>query len=245
MKNFNPKIESDKLLAYIRGWFDAASPDSKAIIGIGDKNSLFAVTLLINALGKDRVLGVIQTSFNTQLDISFCNYLGIEHIKIDRGSTEANILNRLHESIDFYSAEQFHQALENMDSRVDMLYLYTIKDMQKVPAFVVNDNNRSDFYIGNFIKYGNTIGDISIFQDITETEMQYIGDLFDITPTFTKTYNNIDYVFIDAYINYKEDKSITEEEFNILVSGDVAYAIKKEHKKALLQLKPMPSYINN
>ena len=53
--------ESEKIVRWIRSWFEENGRGAKAVIGIsGGKDSTVTAALLVKALGKDRVYGVIM-----------------------------------------------------------------------------------------------------------------------------------------------------------------------------------------
>ncbi len=60
-KMFNADAKRRRMVNWIRGWFSENGPDAKAVIGIsGGKDSTIAAALLAEALGPDRVVGLIM-----------------------------------------------------------------------------------------------------------------------------------------------------------------------------------------
>ena len=61
MEQFDAAAEIDNIVAWIRDWFENNGPKANAVIGIsGGKDSTIVATLLVKALGKDRVVGVMM-----------------------------------------------------------------------------------------------------------------------------------------------------------------------------------------
>ena len=57
----NPELVKEDLIQWIRTYFEQNGPTCTAVIGIsGGKDSSIAAALCVEALGKDRVLGVLM-----------------------------------------------------------------------------------------------------------------------------------------------------------------------------------------
>ena len=66
----NPEQTKDKIVQWIRDYFAANGPACSAVIGIsGGKDSSVAAALCVEALGRDRVVGVLMPR-GVQPDIS-------------------------------------------------------------------------------------------------------------------------------------------------------------------------------
>ena len=66
---FDPKKITEECVAWIRDFFEKNGPDCNAIVGIsGGKDSSVAAALCVEALGKDRVIGVLMPK-GKQFDI--------------------------------------------------------------------------------------------------------------------------------------------------------------------------------
>ena len=67
---FNVNAEIERIKLWIRNWFELNGPKASAVIGIsGGKDSTIIAKLLVDALGKDRVVGVMMPN-GEQKDIS-------------------------------------------------------------------------------------------------------------------------------------------------------------------------------
>ena len=73
MSNFNAVEVKDRIVAWIREWFEQNGKGCNAVIGIsGGTDSSVVAALCVEALGKDRVFGVLMPQ-NTQSDIGFAH----------------------------------------------------------------------------------------------------------------------------------------------------------------------------
>ena len=61
MKEFQAKEMKDQCVAWIRDWFEKNGPGCNAVLGIsGGKDSSTVAALCVEALGKERVIGVLM-----------------------------------------------------------------------------------------------------------------------------------------------------------------------------------------
>ena len=91
------KTDVQKIISWIRDYFDKNSWAKGAILGMsGGKDSLVVAKLCAEALGKDRVLGIIMPNGN-MLDIDdatkSCKIIGIDYKIVDISSAYNDILN--------------------------------------------------------------------------------------------------------------------------------------------------------
>ena len=83
MKEFDAKQHAGHIVGWIRDWFDANGRTATAVIGIsGGKDSTVAAKLLCEALGTQRVFGVLMPN-GEQADLCdaerVVQHLGIPH----------------------------------------------------------------------------------------------------------------------------------------------------------------------
>ncbi len=87
---FNPQETKDDLVQWIRKYFADNGPMCSAVVGIsGGKDSTIVAALCVEALGKDRVIGVLMPNgVQNDIDDSFSvvNSLGIRNIKVNIGA---------------------------------------------------------------------------------------------------------------------------------------------------------------
>ena len=185
------KITED-IITWIKDWFkDKSGP---AIIGIsGGKDSTVCAALLIKALGKDRVIGVMMPN-GDQKDINdsikVCDLLGFKSFTINIG----NMYNSLNEEIikkvrvqqteskylihtientpNYVINEPIYST--NTPARCRMVVLYGISALFN--GYVVNTCNLSEDWIGYSTKWGDAVGDFSLLNKLTKSEVVKLGD---------------------------------------------------------------------
>ena len=81
------KVKND-CIQWIRNWFENNGKDCNAVIGIsGGKDSSVVAALCVEALGKDRVIGVLMPNGEqTDIDMSYklVNHLGLILCELER-----------------------------------------------------------------------------------------------------------------------------------------------------------------
>lgn len=244
MSNFNAVEVKDKCVQWIRDFFDKNGNDCNAVVGIsGGKDSSVVAALCVEALGKDRVIGVLMPN-HIQDDIQFshmlCEHLGIKNYTVDVGLAIDDLLNNIHHRVT--DVEISNQTKINLPARIRMATLYAIS--QSVNGRVANTCNLSEDWVGYATRYGDAAGDFSPLSQLTVTEVKEIGrvlglpaELVDKTPTdglCGKTdEDNLGFTYevLDRYIRTGE-----------IDDADIKEKIDTMHEKNLFKLQLMPSF---
>lgn len=235
-KIFEPEVEIENICTWIKKYFVENGPNSKAVIGIsGGKDSTVAAMLLVKALGKDRVVGVMMPE-SVQKDIDdsrrVCNVLGIQSYEVDIGPACAALYRSIDEAYDFdHTVTNVSAITTNTPCRIRMSTLYVIAAL--VGGRVVNTCNWSEDYVGYSTKYGDLAGDFAILSRYAVREVITMGCVlakeFDIpvelivkTPSdgmcgktdednFGFTYDTLDSLLLDSIVpEYEIYKNIIE-----------------------------------
>lgn len=153
------------------------NPDGKVICGIsGGKDSTIVAALCKEALGADRVIGVLMPN-GEQSDIrdsyNVCMYLGIKYYVINIYNTYTSLLDNI---FPFAIIDDIPDSVKtNLPSRLRMATLYTVAALYP-NSRVVNTSNLSERYIGYSTKFGDGVGDFSPLGSLTVREVLQIGD---------------------------------------------------------------------
>lgn len=171
---FNAEKIKNECVAWIRNFFEKNGPGCNAVVGIsGGKDSSVAAALCVEALGKDRVIGVLMPQ-GEQHDIDkayqLVNHLGIRHYVINVKDAVDAVIANLPKDIDITP-----QTIQNIPPRIRMSTLYAVS--QSVNGRVCNTCNLSEDWVGYSTRYGDSVGDFSPMSFITVTEVKEIGTL--------------------------------------------------------------------
>lgn len=180
IREFNAKQATKECIDWIRDWFDKNGKDCNAIIGIsGGKDSTIVASLCVQALGKDRVIGVLMPN-GVQVDIEdskkVCELLGIKNYTVNINDAFAFLQNSV--EIGFENAGDkvplTDQSVINLPPRLRMTTLYYIA--QRLNGRVANTCNFSEEYVGYSTRWGDSCGDFAPLSNFTVTEVLAIGD---------------------------------------------------------------------
>ena len=248
---FNAKKVKDDLVQWIRDWFDQNGLKCNAVIGIsGGKDSSVVAALCVEALGKDRVIGVLMPE-GTQPDIDksyeVVNHLGIRWMEVNIASAVKATLDNIYKGA--YEARedlpQFHfsdQTRINLPPRIRMATLYAIS--QSLNGRVSNNSNLSEDWVGYSTRWGDSVGDFAPLANLTVSEVKAIGyelglpvDLIEKVPSdglCGKTDEDnlgFSYDTLDHYIRTGDCEDLGAKE-----------KIDRLYEKNLFKMRPIPSF---
>ncbi len=170
---FNAKEVKDQIIEWIRDWFDENGPGCNAVLGIsGGKDSSVVAALCCEALGKDRVIGVLMPNgVQADIDVSqkLVDHLGITHYVINIEDCYKGLLNQLEKTL----PEIQTATVTNMPPRLRMATVYAIA--QSSNGRVANTCNLSEDWVGYSTRYGDAAGDFSPLSFLTVQEVKAIG----------------------------------------------------------------------
>lgn len=171
--NFDAKRETERVIQWIRNWFNENGKDCNAVLGVsGGKDSTIVAALCAKALGPDRVIGISMPDEGQGINDAekICEHLGIKYvcIPIDGITGAMNFSLKLSEK-DALSS----QTVQNIPPRVRMTVLYGYA--QSHNGRVANTCNLSEDYIGYSTLYGDSAGSFAPIANFTVTELKQIG----------------------------------------------------------------------
>lgn len=166
------KVTQD-MVAWVRDWFAVNGPDCNAVVGIsGGKDSSVAAAVCVEALGKDRVIGVLMPN-GVQHDIdvakALVEHLGIRSFEVNIGATYDAIYESVKQAVGTVS----EQTRQNIAPRIRMTVLYAVS--QSNNGRVTNTCNLSEDWVGYSTRYGDSVGDFSPLSQLTVQEVKAAG----------------------------------------------------------------------
>ena len=244
---FDAAKEIEGIKNWIRQWFAENGPEAGAVIGLsGGKDSTIVGRLLVDALGRDRVTGVLMPD-GEQKDIGdsleAARLLGIRYYVVNIKAATAGLISGIEEACGD-GLKLGRDSLINIPPRIRMSVLYAVAQSLPGGGRVVNTCNLSEDYIGYSTKYGDAAGDFSPCADFTVTQMKMIGDALGLPAELVhKTPSDglsgmsdeekigFSYETLDRYIETGE-----------CGDADIKARIDRMHRANLHKLKPIPKY---
>ena len=246
MAEFNAKKVKDLAVQWIRDWFEENGPGCNAVLGVsGGKDSSVVAALCVEALGKDRVIGVTMPN-GVQPDINdsfrLIQHLGIRSYNINIGGAYDALMAEVKEKLGAQGTEVSSQTVINMPPRLRMTALYAVSQSQN--GRVANTCNLSEDWVGYSTRYGDAAGDFAPLGGLTVQEVIAVGlelglprDLVVKTPSdglCGKTDEDnlgFTYAVLDKYIR----TGVCEDPATKALIDD-------KHRKNLFKLKPIPFF---
>lgn len=236
---FNAEKIKNECVEWIRDFFENNGKGCNAVVGIsGGKDSSIVAALCVEALGKDRVIGVLMPN-GEQADIDkaklLVDTLGIKHYIVNIKDAVDGLVKNL-------PFELSEQSRQNLPPRIRMSTLYAVS--QSHNGRVANTCNLSEDWVGYSTRYGDSVGDFSPCSYLTVDEVKQIGrllglpaELVDKVPSdglCGKTdEDNLGFTYAEL------DRYIREGVIENPVSKEL---IDKKHKMNLFKLQLMPAF---
>ena len=238
---FNAEKVKNECVQWIRDFFEANGKGCNAVVGIsGGKDSSVAAALCVEALGRDRVIGVLMPQ-GVQHDIDKA-YMLVDHLGIKR--YEVNIKDAVDGILANFPSdiEMTAQTKQNIPPRIRMSTLYAIS--QSCNGRVCNTCNLSEDWVGYSTRYGDSVGDFSPMSNLTVTEVKEVGRVLGLPDEL------VDKTPIDGLCGKTDEENLgfTYAELDVYIrTGEIAdldkkAIIDKKHKINLFKLQLMPVF---
>ena len=242
----------ESIIQWIKDWFDTQSNGAEGIvIGIsGGKDSTVVAKLCVEAIGKERVFGVLMPN-GKQKDIAdsqrVCDLLGIRYIVV-------NISDMYYDFIRNISSEEITLSTEdhnvvflsdetkvNICPRIRMTTLYAIAQTKNYR--VAGTGNATERVLGYFTKWGDGACDFNPLGFLTCTEVIRLGldldlpeELINKAPSDGLTGKTDEEQF--GY-SYKEIDEVLLEKVD---NGEIYEFIRKLYDKNEHKIQPIKMY---
>ena len=232
----------NECVQWIRNFFEKNGKDCNAVVGIsGGKDSSIVAALCVEALGKERVIGVLMPN-GEQADIDMAlllvKHLGIQYYVVNIKEAVDGLIKNIPFALQT-------QSLTNLPPRVRMTTLYAVS--QSHNGRVANTCNLSEDWVGYSTRYGDSVGDFSPCSHLTVAEMKEIGRLIGLPDVL------VDKVPIDGLCGKTDEDNLgfTYAELDRYIrTGEIDNAetkarIDRMHTMNLFKLEVMPSFDPN
>lgn len=241
MYYFDVEKATKACIAWVKEFFEENGKGCNAVLGIsGGKDSSVTAAILVEALGKDRVIGVLMPN-GEQADIDMARAL-VSHLGIKSHTINIHdaVMGVLQQMKDITITEQ---TKLNLPPRIRMSTLYAVS--QSMNGRVANTCNLSEDYIGYSTRYGDSVGDFSPLSHFTVTEVKQIG-------TYLGLPDALVHKIPSDGLTGKSDEDIIGFSYDVLdryiregicEDDDVKRNIDTRHRNNLFKLQLMPAFL--
>ncbi len=234
----------DDIVNWIKEWFEKNGKGCNAVIGIsGGKDSSAVAALCVEALGKDRVIGVLMPNgeqFDINVSKDLVDFLGIKSYTLNIKDAFDSIISQVGEMTE---VSPFTRT--NLPPRIRMAALYAVS--QSFNGRVANTCNLSEDWVGYSTKYGDSAGDFSPLSRLTVQEVKAVAKVCGLPDRFVEKVpidglcgktdeDNLGFTYatLDKYIR----TGVCEDE-------EIRNKIDTMHVRNLFKLRPMDCFEYN
>ena len=197
---FNALKVKNNIVQWIKDWFEVNGKGCKGVVGIsGGKDSSVVAALLVEALGKENVVGVLMPKgeqFDIDVSIALCEHLDIKYYTVNINDAYNGIMQELEKS----GVPVNTQAITNLPPRIRMTTVYAVS--QSVNGRVANTCNLSEDWVGYSTRYGDSVGDFSPLSKLTVQEVKAVGRALGLPELF------VDQVPIDGLCGKTDEDNL-------------------------------------
>ena len=177
------KVKND-IVKWIQDWFSDNGPECNAIVAVsGGKDSSVVAALCVEALGADRVIGVLlPKGVQHDIDVSraLVSHLGIRSFTLNIQDAYDGVISQLNEALGSDNIKD--QTLTNLPARLRMAAVYAVS--QSMNGRVANTCNLSEDWVGYSTRYGDNAGDFSPLSYLTVNEVKAVGRVLGLPSEF-------------------------------------------------------------
>jgi len=250
MKNFDAKRETERVIDFIRDYYEKNNLGG-VILGIsGGKDSGVVAGLFVEALGKENVLGVTMPCHSKdedRIDAKLVSdHYGFELINFDITNTFDSFKSELL-NLGNFDLENTKNSDINLKPRLRMATLYYLaalySSLKGKTYLVAGTSNKCELFVGYFTKGGDSVHDISPIADFTVDEVIQIGEYLKVPEKvlYKKPNDGLSNQTDEDKLGVKYSDIAKFIEDENTVEEDVAAKIRKLHNGNLHKFN-MPTY---
>ena len=238
MKEFNAIEEKDKIIKFIRDYYNKNNLGG-VVIGIsGGKDSGVVCGLFTEAIGAEKVLGVTLPCHSKESDRNdaklVAEFYGFKLINVDLSEVNDIFKEEIYKLGNFREEELKNSDI-NFKPRLRMTTLYYLaalySEIKKKTYIVAGTSNKCEEYVGYFTKGGDSVCDIKIISDLTVDEVIKLGEVVNVPNEvlYKEPSDGLSGMSDEDKLGVKYE-DITKYMNGEKIEDDVAFKIKKLHK---------------
>lgn len=184
---FNAKQETTNVIEFIRNYYQQ-NHLTGAVLGIsGGKDSAVVAALMVEALGKENVIGVTLPCHSKEEDRKdaklISDHFAFRLYDFDLTSVYDTFQEQL-KDIGTFDEETRKNSDINLKPRLRMATVYYLAalftSLTGKPYLVAGTSNKCELFVGYFTKGGDSVHDIAPIADFTVEEVIQIGEVLGV-----------------------------------------------------------------
>jgi NAD+ synthase len=154
----------------------------KLVIALsGGIDSAVSCGLATHAIGPENILPIILPYGSLNEKDSQDALLVVDHLHIPRQNVTTIHIQPAVETIVQQIPDADKVRRGNVMARVRMIYVYD--QAKKQTALVLGTENKTEYYLGYFTRYGDEASDIEPIRTLYKTQVQQLGEYFQLPPS--------------------------------------------------------------
>ena len=252
--SFDAVKVKENVVKWIKDIFETNGKGCNAVVGIsGGKDSSVVAALCVEALGKEKVIGVLMPN-GVQNDISdsvkLVEHLGIKYLTVNISDAYNGVINEINsifipERDGYEDIVISEQTKVNLPARIRMSTLYAVS--QSMNGRVMNTCNLSEDWVGYSTRYGDAAGDFSPISSLTSGEVVKIGKVCGLPDEliYKAPSDGLCGKTDEDNLGFTYDVLNTYIRTGICDNDEIKDKIDLMHNKNKFKLLPMPKYEYN
>lgn len=171
--SFSPTIAATQILEFIKNTFVKCNKNFGVIAVSGGVDSAISLSLLVQALGKDKVTTLLmpyanQDMSDAELALDFCQIPKENRKTINIQPVVDQLADLLADDAVWHNSDK-QKRLGNIMARTRMIALYDWA--AKLDALVCGTENKSEKYLGYFTRFGDQASDLEPIAHLYKTQV--------------------------------------------------------------------------
>ncbi len=248
----DPLKTKNDIVEWIKNYFEENGPGCSAIVGIsGGKDSSVTAALCAEALGKDKVVGVLMPN-GVQSDIAdseeLVRHRGIKTLTVNIEAAFSGLKSAIEAAEGFADVSGSESVsvdtVLNVPPRLRMTTLYAVGQSVPGGARVANTCNRSEDYVGYSTKFGDAAGDFSPLSGLLVHEVRQIGAVLGLPAHLVQKTpsDGLSGMSDEDKLGFTYDQLDTYVLTGVCEDEAVKANIDRRHRINLHKLNPMPVF---
>jgi NAD+ synthase len=168
----NPKIEIDRIVAFISTTFSQQKITNAIIAVSGGIDSALSLTLLAKALPKEHIFPLLLPYGKQITDdaLFICHYNNIPRSNIEIVDI-TDIVELVAKRLSLESNDKVRKG--NIMARIRMIMIYDLAKQKQ--ALVCGTENKSEYYLGYFTRFGDEASDLEPIRHLYKTQVRQLA----------------------------------------------------------------------